>query len=193
MGSFAIHFPHNQIKHITACQTSVRTIPMEVVQDLGEGWSTDRFLLWLSILHWQDGWWGGGAQPRWEGRPPFVTEHRRPQPPSLLRQLFHHFQALELLLDRGVYSCGTTRPSWRGFPDDLKGLKLLRGEYAFRKKGSLVATVWRDKRDVTMLSTLTQPDSILTVKRRQPDGTTKEVQCPEVVVTYNECMSGVDN
>ena len=43
-----------------------------------------------------------------------------------------------------------------------------------------------------MLSTLMQPDSVITVKRREPDGTTKEVQCLEVVATYNEYMSGVD-
>ena len=46
---------------------------------------------------------------------------------------------LELLLDKGVYACGTTRPSQQGFPEDLKGLKLQRGEYAFHQKGSLVA------------------------------------------------------
>jgi len=88
---------------------------------------------------------------------------------------------LETLLEKGIYGCGTTKPSRRGFPDDLKKLNLQRGEHAFRQRGNLVATVWKDKKDVTLLSTMTSPDSVTTVQRRQRDGTITDVACPEVV------------
>ena len=56
-----------------------------------------------------------------------------------------------------------------------------------------MATVWRENRDVyvTLLSTMTSPKSVTTVQRRQHNGTTKEIECPEVPV-YNKYMSGVD-
>ena len=100
---------------------------------------------------------------------------------------------LETLLQKGIYGCGTTRPNWRGFPEDLRTILLQRGEYAFRQRENLVATVWRDKRYVIMLSTTTSPDAVITIDRMQPDGTNKSVQCPEVVETYNQNMTGVDN
>ena len=99
---------------------------------------------------------------------------------------------LETLLEKGIYGCGTTKPSRRGFPEDLKKLHLQRGEHAFRQRGNLVATVWKDKKDVTLLSTMTSPDSVTTVQRRQRDGTITDVACPEVVPVYNRYMSGVD-
>ena len=48
----------------------------------------------------------------------------------------------EMLLEKGIYSCGTARMDRRGFPADLKGLRLSRGEFEFRQKGGVVTTVW---------------------------------------------------
>ena len=39
---------------------------------------------------------------------------------------------------------------------------------------------------------MTSPESVVTVQRRQPDGTTKEVECPKAVAIYNQYMNGVD-
>ena len=99
-------------------------------------------------------------------------------------------EVLEQLLDSGIYACGTTRPMQPEFPNDLRGLKLHRGEFAFHQKGNVVATVWKDKRGVVMLSTMTFPESVTTVQRQQPDRTTKEVEYP--VAIYNRYMNGVN-
>ena len=91
----------------------------------------------------------------------------------------------EMLLEKGIYSCGTARMDRRGFPADLKGLRLNRGEFDFRQKGGVVATVWRDKKDVSIISTLTSGTETTTVERRQKDGTKVTVPCPQAVATYN--------
>ena len=59
---------------------------------------------------------------------------------------------LGTLRTHGLYGCGTTRSTRRGFPETLKSVSLERGEHAFCQRGDLVASVWMDKKSVTMLS-----------------------------------------
>ena len=99
---------------------------------------------------------------------------------------------LETLQTQHLYACGTTRSNRRGFPDTLKQVSLERGETAFCQRGDLVASVWMDKKPVTMLSTLAPADVTHTAQRRQRDGTCSSVQCTDVVVLYNQYMAGVD-
>ena len=54
-----------------------------------------------------------------------------------------------------------------------------------------MATVWRDKKDVKMVSTLCDPNSTQTVERKQ-DGSKIRIPCPDAVVVYNKFMGGVD-
>ena len=96
------------------------------------------------------------------------------------------------LESRQLYACGTVRSNRRGFPDQLQGVSLSRGKCCFRQKGNLVATVWQDKRQVTMLSTLCDGDATKPVKRREKDGTEVCVDCPQCIITYNNHMGGVD-
>ena len=99
---------------------------------------------------------------------------------------------VDALLEKKIYSCGTARQSRRDFPKELKGLRLSRGDFVFRQKGDVVATVWRDKRDVTVISSMTSPEATTTVERRQPDGSVSDITCPEAITTYNKYMNGVD-
>ena len=99
---------------------------------------------------------------------------------------------LDTLLEHHIYGCGTTRSYHRGFPDTLKKVTLSRGEHAFCQRGNLVASVWMDKKQVTMLSTLSQADATHTAQRRQRDGSRESVQCTDAVILYNKYMSGVD-
>ena len=71
-------------------------------------------------------------------------------------------------------------------------LRMERGEHAFCQRGDLVASVWMDKKPVTMLSTLAQADVTHTAQRRQRDGTKLSVQCTDAVVLHNRYMAGVD-
>ena len=96
------------------------------------------------------------------------------------------------LLRRQLYACGTVRQDRIGFPNDLKGVHLERGESQFRQIGNLTATIWQDKKQVSVLSTCTQPGETQNVYRRQRDGNRTLVPCPTPIVTYNQNMGGVD-
>ena len=51
-----------------------------------------------------------------------------------------------------------------------------------------MASVWMDKKSVTMLSTLAQSDVTHTAQRRRR----VSVQCSDEAVLYNKYMAGVD-
>ena len=74
---------------------------------------------------------------------------------------------LDTLQSCGLYGCGTTHPTRRGFPETLKNVSLERGKHAFYQRGYLVASVWMDKKPVTMLSTLVQADVTHTAERKR--------------------------
>ena len=78
------------------------------------------------------------------------------------------------------------------FPSELRGLSLSRGECRAQQRGQLTAVVWQDKRQVAILSTITDADSCATVTRKEKDGTHTTLQCPTAIVTYNDNMAGVD-
>ena len=74
---------------------------------------------------------------------------------------------LDELLTHQLYGCGTTHG---GFPETLKQVSLVRGSHLFCQRGNLVASVWMDKKSVTMLSTLSQADVTHTAQRKEKDG-----------------------
>ncbi|WAR26813.1 hypothetical protein MAR_012517 [Mya arenaria] len=76
---------------------------------------------------------------------------------------------------------------------DLKKPRDVRqqGEFKVLQKDALVATVWKDKRLVYHLSTLSQPADIRDARRRVL-GNHLELQQPHTVYAYNKFMGGVD-
>lgn len=98
--------------------------------------------------------------------------------------------AVDLLAD-GIYSCGTVRINRKGFPDDLKKLKMRRGESKTRQKGNLTASVWQDKKPVAFLSTLSDPMQQVDVTRRAGRASLELTQ-PHSASIYNKKMNGVD-
>ena len=95
--------------------------------------------------------------------------------PSLFNQLLLH----------GLYACVTVRPDRREFAKELKGLSLSQGEHRFMQRGALSAVIWQDKKQVNVLSTLTNPSSTVTVSRKQKDGSQMTLSCPTAISTYN--------
>lgn len=94
---------------------------------------------------------------------------------------------------RGTYMCSMIRLNRSGWPKEMGGTvakKMKRGEVLFRQDGNMVATLWKDKRAVAVLSTNSQA-KMGTVDRRAPGGK-KEVAVPEPVLSYNANMGGVD-
>ncbi|XP_022095908.1 piggyBac transposable element-derived protein 4-like [Acanthaster planci] len=89
---------------------------------------------------------------------------------------------------------GTVMPNRKGMPEDLKSVKLQRGETAYQSadlgaNGSLLAMVWKDQRNVCMLSTMHTAEIRGTGKR---DRTGAEKRKPACVIEYNALMGGVD-
>ena len=64
--------------------------------------------------------------------------------------------------------------------------------YVYHQDGNLVVTVWQDTKPVSMLSTNWDPTDTVKVNRKRKDGSRIEVNCPNVVDTYNKNMGGVD-
>ncbi|XP_067023861.1 piggyBac transposable element-derived protein 4-like [Acropora muricata] len=108
------------------------------------------------------------------------------------------FQVYLDLESRDTYACGTVRINRRDFPADLKRAKLVRGEIRTRQCGNLVATMWRDKRVVSLLSTNTPPEAEIHAEQQIVRGRRKQVvpadsmKKPDVVAVYNDGMNGVD-
>ncbi|XP_047488747.1 piggyBac transposable element-derived protein 4-like [Penaeus chinensis] len=94
--------------------------------------------------------------------------------------LFHYLQAWE------TTAVGTVRINRRGMPSDLQAS---RGHIDFRSsKTRMLCLQWLDKRPVTMLSTAhTSKVDTLPPNRRGVERSE-----PEVVVSYNNVMKGVD-
>lgn len=109
---------------------------------------------------------------------------------------FTSFQLANLLLQRDTYSCGTVRVNRFGWPAEFKKpktLKLNRGDSASMQSGQVVATVWRDNREVSFLSTNANPNVISQIDRKTGKGNeTIQIDCPQVVSQYTKNMGGVD-
>ncbi|XP_047487916.1 piggyBac transposable element-derived protein 4-like isoform X1 [Penaeus chinensis] len=94
--------------------------------------------------------------------------------------LFHYLQA------RKTTAVGTVRVNRKGMPS---GLQASRGHIDFRSsKTGMLCLQWLDKRPVTMLSTA-HTSKVVTLP---PNRRGVERSKPEVVVSYNNGMKGVD-
>ncbi|CAG2239267.1 UBP15 [Mytilus edulis] len=109
--------------------------------------------------------------------------------PELFTNLFEN-------LDTGA--CGTVRQNRRGLPQDLMTKKPVgitqRGDSQFRQKGAISATVWKDKKNVSVISTI-HDNSLTEVSRIvQQEGQfqRQQLQCPKMVADYTSHMGGVD-
>lgn len=110
---------------------------------------------------------------------------------------FNSLKLCSLLLDNDTYACGTARNDRIGWPKEFKNskknLKLSRGEHRHLQNQNVIATVWHDRRDVSFLSTNSNPNVITQVEKKTGNGReTVLVDCPEVVINYTKNMGGVD-
>lgn len=97
------------------------------------------------------------------------------------------------LFKEKIYCSGTVRTNRKGMPQAIKSAKLKnRGDSIIMQRGNLSAVSWKDKKNVTYLSTNCDSTESTTVMRRQKDGSVKEMPCPSVVPSYNQYMFGVD-
>ncbi|GBP34858.1 hypothetical protein EVAR_95963_1 [Eumeta japonica] len=86
-------------------------------------------------------------------------------------------------------------PKWKknyrmDIPDDKH---LQRGQHDYRVSDTKVNLLkWKDKRSVFILSNYHDPKNVGKVKRRERDGISTEVSCPQAVIDYNANMNFVD-
>ena len=107
--------------------------------------------------------------------------------------LFTSFELLEDLRQKDTYATGTARSNRKGYPPHIKSKKLKAGEYIEQQKGDVVATKWHDKRELSVISTITDGNMPpLTINCRSKDPSKREVKMPPVIHEYNTYMSGVD-
>jgi hypothetical protein len=93
----------------------------------------------------------------------------------------------------GVYAMGTVRGSRKWLPDILKRKDRMQlGEFMFRTKGCVAAIKWQDNKTVTVLSTYHNPKQVISVKRKNRDGTSSIISCPAAVAEYNAILGEVD-
>ena len=114
---------------------------------------------------------------------------------GLGERVFKDFTSVPLfqdLLENKTYACGTIRTNRKYLPPAITQAKLKnQGEMVIeQKEGSIVA--WHDKRTVTVLSTLSNPLEMSSVKRRKKDGSQVDVPCPKAIQSHTAHMNGVD-
>ena len=104
------------------------------------------------------------------------------------------FSSVKLAQDlekQKTFCCSTIRLNRLGWPAELnaaKAKKMRPGDVHFRQDGNMVATLWKDKRPVAVLSTNSQAK--MGKKERKIPGGKKEVAIPETVLAYNKSMGG---
>ncbi|XP_060085362.1 piggyBac transposable element-derived protein 4-like [Ylistrum balloti] len=108
---------------------------------------------------------------------------------------FTSYQLFEVLKQNWTYARGTARSNRKGFPSSLLHPKCVKnqGDIKIVQKGKTAAYAWKDKKNIFFLSTADDPtENAGQVKRRQKDGTQRQVPSPGVVEKYNIKMNGVD-
>ena len=68
----------------------------------------------------------------------------------------------------------------------------LRGDSQIMQRDGIMATLWKDNRVVTVLSSNSQPNEEDVVQRWQRDGSKVDVRCPAALAKYQQFMGGVD-
>jgi len=95
----------------------------------------------------------------------------------------------ELAKQKHIYCCGTVRANRRGMPQDLapKTTKLKRENIRTRTRADLTAIVWRDKRDIYMLTNIHNAPA----EGNFCNGGGKAIK-PQIVMEYNRHMGYAD-
>ena len=110
--------------------------------------------------------------------------------PHVLLSFDRFFTSVNLMQNLQFPAVGTVIKNRKNVPKFTAKLK--RGESEFRvSEHGVMAARWMDSNDVIALSNCHQPVNNV-VTRRQKDGKKVAVNCPDVFVTYNDIMGGVD-
>lgn len=113
---------------------------------------------------------------------------------------FNHFFSSIPLIDRRlnekIFACGTIRQSRKEYPTNYikKDSEIRKREFDLAQAGYISVAKWKDrgKKCVTAVSSMHDASAVTTVLRRNNEGVRENVNCPEMISTYNKDMGGVD-
>jgi len=91
------------------------------------------------------------------------------------------------LATKQIYCCGIVRPNRKGTPQDLGPKGMTWGDLQVRTRGDLTAIMWRDKRDVRILTNIHDPPA----EGNFCNNNGKTIK-PQIVADYNRHMGYVD-
>jgi hypothetical protein len=93
------------------------------------------------------------------------------------------------LMTKDITCCGTVRPNRKGLPDDFRRrqFRLKKGDIRTRVRGDMTALVWKDKRDVYLLTNMHCPPA----EGNFCDEHGNAIK-PAIVADYNAHMGYVD-
>ena len=138
-------------------------------------WQTQCHMVWATM------WW-------WRWQLPTLTV-------DVIFFFDNFFSSMKLAQDlqaRSTLMCSKIRLNRKGWPKELSASvskKMKCGEVKFCQDENMVATLWKHKRPVAILSTNAEPKMGET-EGRAPGG--KKVAVPVPVLAYNRSMGGVD-
>ena len=91
-------------------------------------------------------------------------------------------------------ACGTLRTNRKGVPHSIKTSKLSKGDVVTAStEGDMLFLKWKDKREVSLLTTIHDDSSVLKERHsRLVSGGTEEISKPYAIDQYNKFMGGVD-
>lgn len=92
-----------------------------------------------------------------------------------------------------THAIGTALKSRFDMPIDFRSAILNKNEAIYRSANGVLAVMWKDKKDVVVLSTLHSDLKFdETQNRKRKRGVQEEIKKPEVITEYNNGMFGVD-
>ncbi|KAG5879842.1 hypothetical protein JTB14_021449 [Gonioctena quinquepunctata] len=100
---------------------------------------------------------------------------------------YNSFDLAKNLLNQGTNCRRTPRLDIKNVPIDVKSAKLAKGNTIARYAEGIMIEKWRDKRDVSYISTEFDNNMIEIETRRK-----EKVNKPLPIVQYNKYMSGID-
>ena len=106
---------------------------------------------------------------------------------------FTSLPLLQHLKSHGINAFGTIRSNRKGLPIDLKNDKEMeRGDVDYRiSSDGLMVVKWMDYRSVLVVSNF-HATNIMSVDRKEKDGSRKAVPCLIAIKDYNAFIRGVD-
>lgn len=105
-----------------------------------------------------------------------------------MENYYNSCQLARTLINHKTYCTGTLRSDRKGGPEKILKMKLKVGESKAQYSDGVMIGKWKDKRDVTYISTEFENQMVEITNKR---GVAKQKPLP--IVEYNKCMGGIDH